>query len=727
MMLPIWYSIAAGFVAALAGAMSCVLFVMRRTAASNRSLALLLGTIAVAQLANAVGVLNEPHALWWRATAMVAELVEPIALLYVGLAFLNPVEQRSDRSVLWRARIVGCVGLLLAGFVVTGHTIEWKVFEDGRAAIALTTWGRFFYIFIVIGWALGLAQLESVLRASREPVRHKLKFVVIGLGGLAGYQIYQASQMLLLPVWQAEHVLVGSVATAMALCLTAYGLGRTRLREVFVNTYVSQQALFGSVTFIVIGLYLLLVGAIGEWLRRTNQPLGLGLSVVVVFGALVGLAVLAFSKTLRADVRRFLTRNFYRSKYDYRAQWLQVTEAFEQAASREAIMDRLLDLLIKTFPTTAISIWSFREADRRFCQIRSMTTEKEPDSLELSHPVIVQLLKKDEPVVIEDKATPPDPLMAALCFPIRAQGQLTAFVALGRPLHGEAYGTDDCDLLRGISHHVGALLSHARLAEERQASAELEALHRFSVFCLHDLKNLAARLSLVAQNAERHGHDPAFQESAMRTVTDTAAKMTALMSKLSLASVKPALTGAPESVDIPALIEEIVAPMRGEERDRLHVAGGPVQPVIAVRDQIHQVLLNVILNAKQAIGQEGDISIGIEDSGGSIVVTVEDTGYGIPSPMLESLFQPSQSSRPGGLGVGLYQCKQIVEAHRGTIEIRSRPGEGTRVRIELPLSQLKREGRDWREKRDLKFSNPRLSLVSPFPRVSQPAGPPERL
>ena len=58
--------------------------------------------------------------------------------------------------------------------------------------------------------------------------------------------------MLLFPVWQAEHVLVGSVATAMALCLTAYGLGRTRLREVLVNTYVSQQALFGSVTFIVV-------------------------------------------------------------------------------------------------------------------------------------------------------------------------------------------------------------------------------------------------------------------------------------------------------------------------------------------------------------------------------------------------------------------------------------------------------------------------------------------
>jgi putative PEP-CTERM system histidine kinase len=696
MLLPTWLSIAAGLVAVLAGGMACILFVRRRTGSSHRSLALLLGTTALSHLANAAGLLDEPHALWWRATAMVAELGQPTALLYVGLAFLNPLEGSNDTSALWRARTVGCAGLLLAGFVATGQVFEWKVLEDGRAAIALTTWGRIPYGLIVIGMALGLAQLELVLRASREPVRHKLKFVVIGLGGLAGYQIYQASQMLLFPVWQVEHVLVGSVVTAMALSLTAYGLGRTRLREVLVNTYVSPQALFGSVTFIVIGLYLLVVGAVGEWLRRTNQPLGVGLSVVVVFGALVGLAIAAFSKTVRADIRRFLTRNFYRSKYDYRAQWLQVTETFEQAASKEAIMDRLLDLLIKTFATTTISIWSFREADRRFFQLRSMTTEKEPVPIELSHPVIVQLLEKDEPVLIEEglarrsdgSTSAEDPLAAsgaALCFPIRAQGQLTAFVALGKQLHEEAYGTDDCDLLRGMAHHVGVLLSHADLAEERQAAAELEALHRFSVFCLHDLKNLAARLSLVAQNAENHGKDPAFQESAMRTVADTAQKITTLMAKLSLKSFKPMAVATPEQIDLSDLIDETVTPIRGEGNMQVYVGGEPVPPVLAVREQIHQVLLNVVLNAKQAIGQDGTIYVTTGQQNSSVVVTIEDTGVGIPASKLSTLFRPSQSSRPGGLGIGLYQCKQIVEAHQGTIQMRSEEGKGTQVRIELPI------------------------------------------
>ena len=163
-----------------------------------------------------------------------------------------------------------------------------------------------------------------------------------------------------------------------------------------------NRLLFGTVTFIVIGLYLLTVGVVGEWIRRTNQPLGVGLSVLVVFGGLVGLVVAVFSKTMRAEIRRFLTRNFYRSKYDYRAKWLQVTEAFQEAANQEAIMDRLLDLLIKTFATTTISIWTFRAADRRFCQTRSVTAEKEPYPIDLSHPVIMKLRKSDEPVLLEE-------------------------------------------------------------------------------------------------------------------------------------------------------------------------------------------------------------------------------------------------------------------------------------------------------------------------------------
>ena len=635
-------------------------------------------------------MLDEVHGLFWWRLALAIEVCLPAALFYAGLRFSNPFQQQELGARHRRARLIGLAGLVLAGLTMTDHVLVEMPIEDGGMRITLAPLGHIRYAFVVIAMALGLAQLEGILRSSSELTRYRLKLILIGLGGLGGYQIYQASQMLMLSTWRPEHVLLFSMVSAISLGLVALGIVRSRFKDLLANAYFSQQVLVGSVTYIVIGLYLLIVGVIGEWLRRMDQPLGPEFSIVVVFGALVALAGMVLSKTARTEIRRFLARNFYRSKYDYRAEWLRITESFQLAPTKEAILDCLFDLLVKTFSTTTIAIWVFRDADRRYCQARPAAPEIPP--MELSHSVIRQLVEKDGPVMMIGNHGGPaettNPLVrmgAELCFPIRAQSQLVAFVVLGKQPRGEPYGTDDCDLLHGICHHVGALLSHAGLAEERQASAELEALHRFSVFCLHDLKNLAARLSLVAQNAERHGHDPAFQESALRTVADTAKKMTGLMSKLSLKSFSPIVMGQSGVLDLSSLIEEVVAPLRQDSLVRVHVSVSPVPPVLAVREQIQQVLLNVVLNARQAIVEEGEVSIALAQSNSFAIITVDDTGRGVPPHMLDHLFRPSQSSRPGGLGIGLYQCKKIIEAHGGTIQLRSEEGKGTQVQIALPL------------------------------------------
>jgi putative PEP-CTERM system histidine kinase len=680
-------------VAALTWLMGCWLFIRRETTPSYLGLAVLLGVVSLAHIGNGLGAWDDAHRLLWQRLVLAAELFQPAAIFFAGIQFLNPAEQREMGSRYWTVRILTILGLLLAVLTLTEYVLVEVVNDGGEPIIILGAWGQVPYVFIVLATALGLAQLELVLRASSEPIRYRLKFLVIGLGGLAGYQIYHASEMLLLLMWRPEQVFVSGVVACISLGLLSLGIVRSRFKSLLVNAYVSPQALFGAVTLIAIGLYLLVVGMVGEWLRRINQPLGAEFGVIVAFGALMALTAAMFSKSVRAEVRRLVTRNFYRSKYDYRAEWLRVTEAFQLAATKEAILDRLLDVLIKTFSTTAIVIWVFREADRRYFQARPVISET--STVESTHPVIRQILDKDKAVFVSEIQAGPvdaaDPLVrmgAELCFPIHIQGQPMAFVALGRQSHGEPYGTDDCDLLYGICHHVGTLLSQAVLAEERQASAELEALHRFSVFCLHDLKNLAARLSLVAQNAEHHGHDPAFQESALRTVADTAMKMTGLMTKLSRQSFSSPAVGQVGELDLSSLIEEVVAPLREDKLVQVHVIGRLGFPMLAVREQIQQVLLNVVLNARQAITGQGSISIAVMQSNGSAIITVDDTGGGVLPHMLDNLFRPSQSSRPGGLGVGLYQCKKIIEAHGGTIQLRSEEGKGTQVQIALPLAPM---------------------------------------
>src|SRR5690349_11769730 len=217
MMVFTWLPLAAFAASTVAAVMAGLLSLTPQSKLAHRSLGALLAATALAQFANGAGLVDETHALNWRMLSMIAELLQPAALLYVGLAFLDPVERSKDAATLWRARTIGGLGLALSCLVASGTVLEWQIFPGGRTVIGMSSFGHAALIFIVIAMALGLAQLELVLRASREPVRHRLKFTIIGLGGLAACQIYQASQMLLLPVWRVEHVLVSSIVTTMAL------------------------------------------------------------------------------------------------------------------------------------------------------------------------------------------------------------------------------------------------------------------------------------------------------------------------------------------------------------------------------------------------------------------------------------------------------------------------------------------------------------------------------
>jgi signal transduction histidine kinase len=97
-------------------------------------------------------------------------------------------------------------------------------------------------------------------------------------------------------------------------------------------------------------------------------------------------------------------------------------------------------------------------------------------------------------------------------------------------------------------------------------------------------------------------------------------------------------------------------------------------------------LLNVILNAQQACGEQGEIEIRTVCGEDAAIVTISDNGPGIPPTVLRTLFHPFQTTKKEGLGVGLYECKRIVEAHQGTMCIESQVGQGTTVRITLPFA-----------------------------------------
>jgi putative PEP-CTERM system histidine kinase len=678
------------FVAAFgAGALAVFILLRPWAEAFHKRVALALGLTALVELSGAMVLFLPSDAAFFRQAGLSLEFLRMVALFLAGAALIGQSAAEPDRGVERRAWLVLAVGGLGAVGAWWGAFAGIDEMAEGAALVPLGPIGRPLHMVMLLGLVLALAQLESVLRASRDPFRFRIKYVILGLCAFAGFELYVTTQTLLLGAWRVHHALLSGITTLACVGLVGFGLGRMRLARTLGRVSVSSQALYGSFTLLGVGLYVLGLGLLGEALRLSGRTLSVGATELAVFLVTLALVAGASSRALRARFRDLVGRHLLRSRYDYRTKWLEVTDAFRGVESAEQVLDRLLDQLARTFGAPWLAIFLRYDADDRFHRVRSVNIEPPPDPIGKDHPVAAALARVDGPVELPAaEGGESDGFAAAtravLGVPLRGAGELLGFVTLGPGPGGGGYDRDDRDLLRAIAHHAGVLLAHAHMADDRQAAAELDALNRFAAFYLHDFKNLTARLSLVAQNAAKHGEDPEFRAEAMKTVARTAEQMGELMAQLSRRSPGHGRVAAVDMADLVATTLRSLGPNSGVE---LAVAGGGLGLVVAVPEQLQQVLLNLVLNARRALEQAGSsagVRVSLEGGDGRVRLEVADSGAGIAPERLRTLFQPFQSGAAGGFGIGLYESKRIVESYRGTLRVESEVGRGTRVVVELP-------------------------------------------
>jgi len=112
------------------------------------------------------------------------------------------------------------------------------------------------------------------------------------------------------------------------------------------------------------------------------------------------------------------------------------------------------------------------------------------------------------------------------------------------------------------------------------------------------------------------------------------------------------------------------------------------------RDQVKQVLWNLLRNALEATPAGGRVVVETAFERGAVVVQIADEGPGIPPERQARLFEPFFTTKKGGSGLGLAIAHRIVSAHGGTLAVSSAPGEGTRARVTLPLRVAATAGKD---------------------------------
>lgn len=227
---------------------------------------------------------------------------------------------------------------------------------------------------------------------------------------------------------------------------------------------------------------------------------------------------------------------------------------------------------------------------------------------------------------------------------------------------------------------------HVLRAQEMQATLE----HVVSLL-VHEVRNPLSAMRALVQGLDEELHgDPACRAYTSR-LTGEIDRLSRLL--VSMAQVARLRTRPPESLAPETVLERAAAIFRPEmERRgiRVQVSVTPrVGPIYADPDQIQQLLVNLVTNAAEAMPSGGMITLRARlDARGRTVLQVEDTGIGMTSEALERALRPRNSSKLGGMGLGLMIVRGIVRQHQARMRISSAPGRGTTFSITFPHSDV---------------------------------------
>lgn len=260
-------------------------------------------------------------------------------------------------------------------------------------------------------------------------------------------------------------------------------------------------------------------------------------------------------------------------------------------------------------------------------------------------------------------------------------------ILLGEKTTGKGFLGDDIDLLRSAAGQIAGTIVNAKLSQELIKAREMEVFHRFSSFVLHDLKNLVSSLSLVVQNAGEHMSDPQFQEDTLKTIETSVNKMEALIARLSKDTAPEKLNF--KKANLNELVSEVVSRMGqdGLNSKRVKVDLRNIPKVLVDPEQIEKVIVNLLLNAVDALDTDGVITVKTESHNGKVILLVSDNGCGMSREFMDQcLFRPFKTTKKKGMGIGLFHSKMIVDAHKGRMEVESQEGKGSTFRVFLPIS-----------------------------------------
>jgi putative PEP-CTERM system histidine kinase len=457
--------------------------------------------------------------------------------------------------------------------------------------------------------------------------------------------------------------------------------------------------MYRSMTLLAVGLYLVILGLIGEGMEHFEVPFHRALVMIIFFAAGMGLIAMMLSNRLRRRTKVLVSKHFMAPKHDYRSEWISFTNKLAACRTLADLEQAILAVYGETFGFAGTALYLRDRAQGTYRLAQKTRFSKGQPEFAPGPSLRGYFLARDRvlnPLDAEHSLTQEERVFVArseatFIVPMVYGDQLDGLIVLGGQLAPGELIYEDYDLMKIMARQAAISLVSARLSEEIAESREIAAVARVSSFVIHDLKNLASSLSLMLENTADNISDPDFQRDMIDTVRNSLTKMQGLIQRLRTTPEKNELNV--QKVELDELCRDTLADISGKKgRAVVNYTGSPVS-LTADGEELRKVVMNLLLNAFEAVPAEGRVSLECGMNGGSAFIRVSDNGHGMTEEYLrDHLWRPFRTTKEKGLGIGLYQCRQIVEAHGGVISAESGYGRGSVFTVTLPLEARKQAG-----------------------------------
>lgn len=542
-----------------------------------------------------------------------------------------------------------------------------------------------------------LILLETFYRQADQE-RWAYKPLVLALGGLALFDFVLFSEASMINqidpmLWEARGYIFAALLPFLVVAIR-------RIKHWGIDIFVSRDVVLHSSLLFVAGLYLFIMALAGYAIKLIGGNWSNVIQVVFIFLSLTLLAALFLSNQFRTKVKVFITKHFFANQFDYREEWLSLTQKLENSEESVADFYQTATLsLMDAINCNSGMLIKFRDNDMQ-CLAQLEHDDLSQLDIELLNQVLPFIKQSQWIVDIEQLRSKPfeyeglkvnhallNGCSFQLILPVFQKDQLWGLVLIqdkdGKRL---SLNWELRDYLKVVTAQVASYLFQHEASKELAENAQFAAFSRMSAFVLHDLKNVLAQIDLILSNAEQHKNNPEFIDDTFETLQHTKSRMEKMLRQLT--DKKDSNHEHLRPCIISALVQDIVNQRCQTLNPVPEINIVKDQQLILDSDKLGNVLYHLINNAQQATDDQGKISITLDcdDTQKTAIIVIADNGCGMTDDFIQNrLFKPFDTTKGNaGMGIGAYDAKNYIEKMGGRIDVSSDVGKGSSFTLYIP-------------------------------------------